>query len=402
MTPEEFQALLDPAVLALVEVHAADDPSAFALRYHGRKDLPVRAMAEQVACRQRAARKLPSLSRHPLLYTTVALEQASGERAAGWKAGLMSGRSVIDLTGGLGIDSMFFARRFERVVYCERDGTLARLAAFNFRALGISNIETRIGESRQMLAATPDDAYDWIYVDPARREAGRRSVGLESTSPDVVALHDLMLSKAPRVCVKASPALEITGLQEKLPELSEIVVVSVGGECKEILLLLVRGRIAGTPPSVRAVCLGDGEFGIASSPGAGAGRIVAARSGRWLYEPDGAIIKARLSGELAAGLGLEFLNHTVDYLTSDRLVDHFPGRIFSVDACLPFKPKKFREELARRGVTGAAIQRRDFPLSPEQLRKQLRLAESSDRYLFFTRDASGELVGLICRRSAGV
>jgi len=398
MRLDELHALFEPGVLALIDAHADDDPAEFAMKFHGRKELPVRAISEQIACRRKAAGKLPSLSRYPLLYTKLALEQASGERAADWKSGLMSGRRMLDLTGGLGIDTSFFARSFDHVVYCERDEVLAEMAERNRQVLAIWNVETRRGASEEILGGYPDDAFDWIYVDPARREAKGRSVGLEASSPDVVRLHDLMLRKAPRICIKASPAIESEGLQGKLPALRSIVVVSVGGECKEVLLFLERGRTADHPPSVRAVCIDDGVFSISSRDDEPSERAVAHGPGRWLYEPDPAIIKARLSTELAAALGLEFLNASVDYLTSDRFVVAFPGRSFRIESCLPFKPKTFRGELSRLGITGAAIQRRDFPLSPEQLRQQFRIKEGSEVFLFFTRDASGAMVWLSCRK----
>ncbi|NTU67781.1 MAG: hypothetical protein HGB02_02745 [Chlorobiaceae bacterium] len=400
MNPQEFQALQDPAVLDLIAAHAHEDPVAFALRFHGRKELPVRAMAEQIACRRKASLKLPTLSRYPLLYTKLALEQASGQRAAEWKSGLMSGRSIIDLTGGLGIDDLFFARRFERVVACERDGVLSGLAVANREAMGVTNVEALVGDGGALLAGFPDDAFDWVYVDPARREQGGRSVGLEATSPDVVSLHDLMLRKAPRVCIKASPALEASGLQDQLPALASVIVVSVGGECKETLLLLDRGHPPGAPPGVTAVCLDDdgGEFRISQEGGASPERRVAAGACRWFYEPDAAIIKARLTAGLAAKLDLEFLNGTVDYLTSDRFVESFPGRSFRVEACVAYRPKTLKAELSRMGIDGAAIQRRDFPLSPDELRKRFRIREGSEVFLFFTRDASGALVCLICRK----
>jgi hypothetical protein len=402
MTPEEFQALLDPAVLALIGEHACDDPAEFSLRFHNRGELPVRAVAGQIACRRKASSKLPSLSRHPLLYTKLSLEQSSGERAAGWKAGLMSGGRLIDLTGGLGIDDIFLSRRFGRVVTCERDRVLAGVAEYNRGVLGIGNVETLAGDSGELLAGFPDDSFDWVYADPARREAGGRSIGLEATSPDVVALHGLMLRKARRACIKASPALEFAGLREKLPALTEVVAVSVDGECKELLLLLDRGGDTGVPVRLTAACLdsGGGEFMISAAEGALPGRKVADGVPGWLCEPDAAIIKARLAPALAARFGLRFLNRSVDYLVPERPVEGFPGRCFHVEACLPFKPKTFARELAGLGISAAAVQRRDFPLSPDEIRKRFRLAESSDRYLFFTRDAEGGLICLCCRKAS--
>lgn len=399
MTLDELHSLLDPQVLALIDAHAGDDPAAFAMRFHGRSDLPVRAMAEQIACRKKAAVKLPSLSRFPLLYTRLALEQASGERAAEWKASLMQGRRAIDLTGGLGIDTLFLARRFEHVVSCERDEALARLAEANRRVMGVANVETRIGDSEELLAGYADDSFDWFLVDPARREHGGRSAGLTASSPDVVRLHDLMLRKAAKVCIKASPALEISGLEMQLPALSEVIAVSVDGECKEVLLLLDREHVAGKRPGIRAVCLGKEPFEIASFGDEPPSRVVAETPGAWLYEPDAAIIKARLTGELARQLQLSFLNRTVDYLTSAHRVEPFPGRSFRIEECRPFRQKSFRKELAKLGITNAAIQRRDFPLSVEELRKRYKIGESSERFLFFTKDASGDLIWLSCRKA---
>lgn len=398
MILDELHSLLDPRVLALIDAHTGDDPAAFAMRFHGRGDLPVRAMAEQIACRKKAAVKLPSLSLFPLLYTRLGLEQASGERAAEWKVSLMKGHRAIDLTGGLGIDTLFLARRFGEVVSCERSEALARLAEANRRTMGIANVETRIGDSEALLDGYAADSFDWVLVDPARREHGGRSAGLSASSPDVVLLHDLMLRKARRVCIKASPALEISGLEAQLPALSTVIAVSVAGECKEVLLLLDREHEAGRTPEVRAVCLGEATFEIASFGDEPPARVVAETPSAWLYEPDAAIIKARLTGELARQLHLEFLNRTVDYLTSARLVERFPGRSFRIEAYRSFRPKSFRKELAELGITNAAIQRRDFPLSVEELRKRYKIGESSERFLFFTKDALGDLVWLSCRK----
>ncbi|MBV5319708.1 MAG: hypothetical protein JZU72_01930 [Chlorobium phaeobacteroides] len=385
-----FQELLKPNIQGLLAVHRSDDPAAFALRFHGRGDLPVRVMAEQLGCRQRAVKKLPILSAFNLLYTPLALEQSSGERAAAYKASFMSGNRVIDLSGGLGVDTVFLAGRFREVVYCERDPLLCAVVEHNLQASGVANVAIKNDDSISLLATYPDDFFDWIFVDPARREEGRRSVALEAASPDVVASHDLLLRHAQRVCIKASPALEISGLKKLLPALRSIVVVSVDRECKEILLLLERGFPSDGIVLVKAVCLSADSEELTDVVGGGeAPRVVASGVKGYLYEPDPAIIKARLSAVLARVSGLEFVNGSVDYLTADVVIDGFPGRMFRVVECIPYKPKSFRAFLERNGIIGASIQRRDFPLSAEELRKKYRLVESERVFIFFTRDAAG-------------
>ena len=390
MTHDELKILLQSGIQALLAEYGTDDPATFVMQFHGRKELPIRAMAEQLACRQKAVKKLPIFSQYNLLYTPLALEQSSGERTAIYKASLMSGKKLIDLSGGLGVDTMFLARTFQEVVYCERDSLLCAVVEHNLKVAGVDNVEVKNGDSISLLAEYPDNSFDWIYVDPARREEGRRSIALEAASPDVVASHDLLLRHAQRVCIKASPALEIGGLKKLLPALHTIVVVSVDRECKEILLLLERAYASDGPVQVKAVCLNsDSEEITEVVGGRDVPKVVAASVKEYLYEPDPAIIKARLSAVLARDSGLQFVNKSVDYLTSDRKIEAFPGRSFRVVECVPYKPKSFRAFLERHAIAGASIQRRDFPLSAEELRKKYRLLESERAFLFFTRDAAG-------------
>lgn len=391
MNLAELNHLLNPDIQVLLALHSTDDPAAFAMQFHGRSDLPVRAMAEQLACRQKAEKKLPTLSKHKLLYTPLSLEQSSGERTAAYKASFMSGTRAIDLSGGLGIDAMFLSQVFKEVVYCERDSLLCALVEHNLKVSGVDNVKVRNGESISLLAEYPDNSFDWIFVDPARREEGRRSIALDAASPDVVASHDLLLRHAQRVCIKASPALEISGLKKLLPALQTIVVVSVDRECKEILLLLKRAYPADGPVQVKAVCLNAFTEEITEVAGGNsdAPRVVGTAVKEYLYEPDPAIIKARLSAALARDSGLQFVNRSVDYLTADRKIEAFPGRTFRVVECVTYKPKSFRAFLERHAITGASIQRRDFPLSADELRKKYRLLESERAFLFFTKDATG-------------
>ncbi len=404
MTLEELHRLLDPQVQDLIAKHIDDDPAAFALKFHRMSGIPVRAVAEQITCRQKAVKKLPTLSLRKLLYTKLSFEQASGERAALYKSEMkgMEGKKMLDMTGGLGIDSIFFARRFEEVVYVERDAVLAEMAAHNFRETGTGNITVTQGDSSTLLETFPDDAFDWIYLDPARREKGKRSVALEETEPNVVALHNLLLQKARNVCVKASPALEISVLPRKLPSLSEVIVLSVDRECREIVLICNRERKPEASAAVvKAVCLCAGGETVVSSEEAGvSGKAIAEEVGEYFYEPDPAIIKARMTEVLAERHELLFINPQVDYLTSNRKIVPFPGRVFRVKASLAYKSKTFRSFLKNSGITSASIQRRDFPLSPDELRRMYRLKESDEQYLFFSKDSKGTPLCLFCERKA--
>uniref|UniRef100_Q3ANS3 THUMP-like domain-containing protein n=1 Tax=Chlorobium chlorochromatii (strain CaD3) TaxID=340177 RepID=Q3ANS3_CHLCH len=398
MTSEELQQLLTPEAQAMLQAHQHDNPTTFALRYSNRHDLPIRALAEQLACRRKAERKLPTLSRHNLLYTTLSLEQASSERTARFKCTFMQGKRCIDLSGGLGIDAIFLAAHFEELLYCERNELLCNVVRHNMVRCGIGNVRLQQGDSLSFLASQPDNAFDWIMVDPARREEGKRSIGLEAASPNVVASQELLLAKAPHICIKASPALEISNLKMLLPALHTILVVSVSGECKEILLLLKRGAEA-EHPITKAICLQADNNAVVEIVGTHEQHRSLAESLQcYLYEPDAAIIKARLSGVVAKQEGLEFLNKSVDYLTSNHVVASFAGKVFQVIESVPYKPKEFRKFLDRHAISAASIQRRDFPLSADELRKKFRLREDEKHFLIFTRNRNAEPICIYAER----
>ena len=175
-------------------------------------------------------------------------------------------------------------------------------------------------------------------------------------------------------------------------------MVSVDRECKEILLLLDRGARERSV-TVKAVCLSSDSAVVIEIAGDGlVDRPLAGSVKGYFYEPDPAIIKARLSSVLARGAGLEFVNSSVDYLTSEGKREGFPGRSFRVIEVVPYKPKSFRGFLERHAIAGASIQRRDFPLSPEELRKKYRLLESERAFLFFTRDGEGHPICIYALR----
>ncbi|MBD3421337.1 MAG: hypothetical protein GF398_14570 [Chitinivibrionales bacterium] len=401
MKLSDIDALQSPQARALLDAHHMDDPHEFALRHARRRHLPIAAIAEQIACRTKAAAKLPALSKSDFLYSPVALEQCSREATAHFKAGFMAGGSVVDITGGLGIDTLAFARSFERVVYCEKDEVLAKLFAANVQSMRVDNIDIRHADGVTYLRNVADDAFDWIFGDPSRRNGTARKVGLTACEPDVTQMEVLMLAKARRVCIKASPALDIVMAQRQLAHLQRCLVVSVNGKCKEVLLLSGRAQPNGSRVAVESVLLnetGQVRYRIdgAYEPSARCRDITMRR--KYLYEPDAAIIKAHLSSKVCAAYGLSFINATTDYATGDKLLQDFPGRTFEIVASLPWRKKAVRAYLHAHHIEKANISRRDFPHAPEEVRKMLPAKEGGDEFLFFTRDSNRDPIMIHARK----
>ncbi|HEX2869556.1 MAG TPA: class I SAM-dependent methyltransferase [Ignavibacteriales bacterium] len=402
MTPDELEELMKDEPREFIREHMGDDPDRLALKFGGNASLPIRAIAEEIRCIKKARVKLPRLSEHALIYEKTALEQASSELTAGFKASLFSGRRIIDLTGGLGIDDIFFSRSFKEVLYCEQNPLLTKIFEHNIHLLGISNIKVNYGSSIEILQTFPENYFDLIYADPARRDLNRRFIGLKSCSPDVVELMPKMLEKSEKVLIKASPAIEFEEVKREFSSnLKEFIVVSVDNECREVLLLLERNAGGDKGIIIRSVLI-DSDTGrqrvFSGDSKTASEKRISPGVLKYFYEPDSAVIKARLSTKIAEEFSLFFLNRSVDYLTSEESISNFPGRTFEVINVLPYRTKEIKFYLSSKGITSANISRRDFPDPPEKIRKLLGLKDGGAEYLFFTKDSSGRPIVILCRK----
>ena len=302
------------------------------LKHSGKSELPIRVIAEQIECRKKAEKKLPSLSKKNLIYKKVSLEQSSSEITAEYKSSRLSGKRIIDLTGGLGVDSIYFSKILDEVIYCEQNKELSEIAEFNFGELGI-NINVHKGDGIDILKSYDDKYFDWIYADPSRRNETKRSVDIKYYSPDVLENFELLKSKTKNLLLKLAPAFDLTEAFKLFPELNEFSVVSVNNECKEVLLFFdfdkhhprlqiksaaVLNENAAT--QIFNANIDDGTPRFLGDPD----------ENLYFYEPDAAIRKAGLSNFIADKFKMKFINSISDYLISEKTIGNFPGRKFII------------------------------------------------------------------------
>lgn len=372
--------------------HRTERVAALALALSGRSDVDAPFALRQIEGWQRLRTKVPSWAAVEGLHypPRLSLEQCSGEAAARYKAGLAArlapgGGTFIDLTGGLGVDFSFLARRFARSVYVERNAELCRLARHNFPLLGLPGAEVVQAEAADYLRAVP--AADLIFLDPARRDgAGRKTVLIEDCEPDAAALLPRLLALAPVVLLKLSPMLDWHRAAQSLGGVSEVHVVADGGECKE--LLLVCCRTAGCV----AVHVAEEGCRLAFRPEeeAAASPAYADGVGDYLFEPGPAALKAGCFKLLAVRYGLRKLHPNSHLYTGPAPVAGFPGRVFRVTQVADFSKSALRA--LRQAVPRANLAVRNFPATVAELRRRLRIAEGGDDYLFATTLASGRHV----------
>ncbi|MGV3502426.1 MAG: THUMP-like domain-containing protein [Adhaeribacter sp.] len=383
-----------------LQEHADQEAATLMLQAGRYPNLPVALLVQQIQARQKARYKLPTWYREPQIRypATLSVEQSSSEKTASYKASLVQGDALVDLTGGFGVDSYFFARHFRQVCYVERQAALCQAAAYNARVLGAANIHFHQDEARAFLESFPGPA-DVIYLDPARRDLANKKVHLlADCEPDILDLLPLLLAKSRQVLLKTSPMLDIHLALQQLPQVQQVHVVAVDNECKEVLYLL--GPDSPPSPPVTAVNLvGENQqqaftFSQASEDQA---PVTYAQAGTFLYEPHAAIMKAGGFRSLASYLQLAKLHRNSHLYTSDSVIENFPGRVFRRLATCRYHKK---ELLALLPDKKANITVRNFPDTVAQIRAKTGLKEGGSHYLLATTDLHNKPVILVCEKAS--
>lgn len=378
---EDVAWLCTPECREAVERCLELDPATVAL--DGR--VPHAALvATQVKYLQRARRKLPSYYRARCILPPRAFEQSSSEECARHKS--YSGSRCLDLTCGLGVDACFLSRSFGRVVALERDPVLAAVARENFARLGISNVEVACVPAEEYVRNCTE-RFDLVYADPDRRsEAGRKLVRLEECSPDMTALLPRLRELAPRIVVKNSPLFDVDEAF-RLFAPARVEVVSLGGECKEVMA--ETGRSVGEPLlRATAVGIGSAEFSPDELRGGMACAEFRPESCRYLLIPDAALLKARVARRhtvrVAPGAYIESDN---GYGFDTRIPEGFIGRVYAIESLEPYAPRTLKRRFKAEGVRRITVFKRDFPLPADRIAAALGVREGGETCFAFTKTA---------------
>ncbi|HET7732383.1 MAG TPA: SAM-dependent methyltransferase, partial [Paludibacter sp.] len=341
----------------------------------------------------------------PLFYNTddilypaqLSLEQSSSESTAKYKSSLCEGNTLVDLTGGFGVDCCFMSERFKQATYVERQEELCELATHNFQTLNKPHIWVIHAETEKYLIEM--EHADWIFIDPARRSSsGKKVVLLSDCEPDVSALSTLLLQQATRVMIKLSPMMDITAAVNELPNSAEIHIVSVDNECKEVLLLLDQENH--TNQKIRTINFGKKNktevFEFYQEEEAGTQIEYATTAEKYLYEPNASVMKSGAFKLIAKQCGLRKLHKNTHLYTSIKLSLDFPGRIFEVQNQWGNSKKELKELVEKNPK--ANISTRNYPLSVDELRKKLKIKDGGEVYLFGCTVGDDQKVIIECKK----
>lgn len=382
---------------SFIATHAGDDLSRLLLaasRYPG-IDIPF--AVEQIAARRQIKEKLPSWYANDALVfpARIAAEQCSSEQTALYKQRLVGeSMQVCDLTGGLGIDSFFLSRKVKRLFYIERFPAYCEAARANFATLGADNIEVMEGDSVELADRLPE--VDVFYVDPARRgEGNKRVFALQDCEPDLPRLLPELFRRAPKVIAKLSPMADIQLTLDLLRDTTEVHVLSVKNECKELLFMLDRDadKEQGVPLIHCVNFASDGheeQFSFRLTDEQNEIQNLSEEVKSYLFEPNASLLKAGAFKCVASRFNIKKLHVSSHLYTSDKPVEAFPGRSFVIREVFPFNSKLCKS--LSKEIPQANITIRNFPLSVDELRKRTRIADGGSVYLFATTLADGRKV----------
>lgn len=383
---------INEATWNYIRTHVNDNVRTLALR--GCKDTSVdfKFALQQIEGRQKSKDKLPDFYQNEnILYPpTVSMEQCSSTPTAQYKASLVEGETFADLTGGFGIDTFALSRRFKHGYHVEPNSALSELVQHNAKALNIANLTFFQSTMEEALAQLPH--VDCLYIDPSRRDQqGNRVICLEDCTPNIVEWKSTLLGKCKKLMIKLSPMIDIKRSLLQLPETSDIYTIAVNGECKEVLLILEAGK----DPTDRCIhtinILKDGYqiFETTASEEVDAMPTLTNTLGRYLYEPNAAVLKAGTFKSIATRFGLEKLHPHTHLYTSDILAKDFPGRIFNVDDSYSFNKKEIKKALG--DIKKANVAVRNFPLTAEELKALLKIKDGGEVFLFGATLTDGKL-----------
>ena len=352
----------------------------------------------QIAARQLLQKKVPQWAENEDLLFPVhlSIEQCSSEAAAKYKAGLLDGQTFADLTGGLGIDTFYISQHFQQTDYVEMQTELCDLARHNFAILKADVKVLNETAEDYLKRCEPKDC---IFIDPARRdEHGRKTISISDCTPDVAALQDLLRQKAKRVLIKLSPMLDISKALEELCHVKEVHVVAVANECKELDFIMERDYQG----EVHFVCVNlmthQQELCFTMAEESNSTTRLADGVMKYLYEPNPALMKAGCFKLLTACFDVYKLHRNSNLYTSDRLILDFPGRVFEVQDWAPYNKKVKSTLLA--DVKKASVAVRNFPLSVAELRKNLKIADGDENYVFATTLKGEEKIIILTKKAA--
>lgn len=349
----------------------------------------------QIEAKSKAKDKLPTwFATDNIIYPSkISVEQTSSEKTAAYKASLISGETLIDLTGGFGVDDYYFSKKFKSIAHCEINEDLSAIVKHNFEQLKVKNCVCYANDSANVLKES-NQKWDWIYIDPSRRNDAKGKVFmLKDCLPNVPESLDFYFEKTDSILIKTAPLLDISAGLSELKFVKNIHIIALENEVKE-LLFEIHNHYQGQITIKTANILKDKTEAFGFILGSDSHFASYHLPQKYVYEPNSAIMKSGGFDEVSAIFDINKLHKHSHLYTSDELID-FPGRTFEIQKVIPYSKNEMKTELANQQ---ANLTTRNFPDTVENIRKKWKIKNGGNLYCFFTTDKNDNKIVLICRK----
>ncbi len=346
-------------------------------------EISMKEIVQQIKGRKVAEKKFPFLLNEGIIFPpNLNLEQASSEATGNYKAKLVSGKKMLDLTTGFGVDAYFISQNFDDITLVERNTELLEIVENNWKVL--NKKANFINQELDFFLDKNKQEFDLVYLDPARRDENKNKVFLlEDLSPSLLEIQDEILKISQKIMIKLSPLIDISYLISELRNIVEIHIVAVKNDVKELLVLINSKEIS---ERILVKCINletdEPEFNFYFDAISSA-KSTFNEEGKFLYIPNNAILKAGAFHLISKRFGLKKIHQNSHLYLSNEKKENFPGRILeviSIDAKELKKGEKYN------------IISKNYPLKPEEIKKKYKLQDGGNQYLIFTQSEKGKII----------
>ncbi|MCF6295532.1 MAG: class I SAM-dependent methyltransferase [Flavobacteriaceae bacterium] len=389
--------ILNTEIQNFIKNNLNSDITELLLKGFSFEGIEAREIIKQIEAKKKCKNKLPTWFNSENIYypNKLNIEQTSSEITAYYKSQLISGNSIIDITGGFGVDSYYFSKHFKSVIHCEIDEELSQIVKHNYKELNAFNINAQNVDGIEYTRTT-SKSFDWIFVDPSRRHDTKGKVFfLKDCLPNIPEHLGMLFEHSNSIMIKTSPLLDISIGIGELRNVKTIHVVAVNNEVKELLWVLENGF--NKDISINTVNIKNNEqenfnFKLIDEQNA---EVNYSLPLAYLYEPNSAILKAGAFKSISKQFNISKLHQHSHLYTSDELVD-FSGRYFKIIEVLPYNKKAIRKVL---GSKKANVTVRNFPETVNQIKNRFNIQDGGDLYVFFTINLDNERIVIITSKA---
>jgi hypothetical protein len=374
--------ILNKDVQHYINANLNTDLHALLLKKSPFPEVSMQEIVQQIKGKQVAERKFPFLLKEGIIFPPqLNLEQASSEKTALYKSGILKGRKFIDLTSGFGIDAYYLSQNFEDITLVEQNTELLEIVENNWNTLGRQ--ARFINRKLEDFLNENQEHFDVIYLDPARRDQHKNKVFLlEDLSPDILEIQKKLLSISNQVVIKLSPLIDLKYLVSVLPGISRIEIIALKNDVKEVVVFLSNENKDGIICNCMNLESGESAFTFTFGEEETA-ESEYSEPEKYIYIPNNAILKAGVFNLISEKFGLKKLHPNSHFYTSNEKKEGFPGRFFEIES-IDSKQIKKKSQFN--------IISKNYPLKPEEIKKKYGLKDGGEHYLIFTQSKKGKII----------